>query len=258
MRRKLVILKVGITLSSLFARRGDFEDWILAGMNANDLDPWVLNVPQGDALPVYGGIGGIVITGSHAMVTEHHGWSDRTAEWVAGAVGRGIPVLGICYGHQLLAYALGGEIGDNPDGPEFGTVKVHLDEGARKDALLGGFSTPIQVQVSHMQSVLRLPPKAQRLAYSAEERNQAFVVGNCAWGVQFHPEFNAEISRAYIHEFEEVLLKSGQKPSELAAQTFDTSDGVKILKRFAAIVEGKDSIPIYHENMEKKVSGRLN
>ena len=55
-----------------------------------------------------------------------------------GLVERGIPTLGICYGHQLLAHALGGEVGDNPNGREFGTVTVELTAEAADDPLLGG------------------------------------------------------------------------------------------------------------------------
>ena len=58
------------------------------------------------------------------MVTEHREWTECAAWWLRGAVERKIPTLGICYGHQLLAYALGGEVGDNPNGLEAGSEKI--------------------------------------------------------------------------------------------------------------------------------------
>jgi GMP synthase (glutamine-hydrolysing) len=174
------------------------------------------------------------------MVTTHEDWSERVAAWLPGLVEREIPLLGICYGHQLLAYAMGGEVGDNPNGLEFGTVEVQLEEEAARDLLLTGFGTSIRVHLSHTQSVLRLPERAQRLASSGMDRNQAYVIGNAAWGVQFHPEFDADIVRAYIAQFKEQLHKEGKNPQQLAANCTDTPVGPQILRRFRAIVEERE------------------
>jgi GMP synthase (glutamine-hydrolysing) len=223
-------------MPSLLSQRGDFADWILAGMKISHEMPLVVDVRESPVLPAYDSMAGIVVTGSHAMVTEHQGWSERTAEWLAGSVENRIPILGICYGHQLLAYALGGEVDNNPQGQEFGTVEIYLEDRAQEDALLGGFPTRIKMQVSHTQSVLRLPSQAKRLAYSERDRNQAFVVKGFAWGVQFHPEFDAAIVREYICSHRESLIQEGQNPAELMAKSLDTPYGAAILKRFASIV----------------------
>jgi GMP synthase (glutamine-hydrolysing) len=136
-----------------------------------------------------------------------------------------------------LAYALGGKVGDNPNGHEFGTVEVNLHQGAQRDALLGGFSTPLKVHVSHFQSVLRLPDNATPLASSALDMHQAFVVGNSAWGVQFHPEFDAEIAIEYIHHHREALLEEQKDPDRLIEKCVDTPYGSKLLKRFVEIID---------------------
>jgi GMP synthase (glutamine-hydrolysing) len=231
--RTMVIAKVGSTMPELAAVKGDFEDWILIGLNMRKEEALILDVRNGTLLPFHEEVAGIVVTGSHSMVTEHHNWSERTAEWLARCVEEGIPILGICYGHQLLAYALGGEVGDNPHGREFGTIDVHLEQEAHEDALLAGLPATIKVHVSHTQSVLRLPPQARRLAYSDRDSNQAFVVRDCMWGVQFHPEFDAAIVREYINSHRQVLTQEGQDPEGLIAQSTDTPYGSAILKRFA-------------------------
>lgn len=236
---RILIIKMGSTLSALAAKKGDFENWIQAGLGVGDGDRVVVDVQKGAVLPDYHDVSGVVITGSHAMVTDRRDWSEGTGAWLSGAVERKLPVLGICYGHQLLAHALGGKVGNNPNGWEFGTVEVHLTATAQKDALLGGLPTPIRVQVSHTQLVLHLPRGARRLASSKKDRNQAFVVGDCAWGVQFHPEFDAGVVREYIHHGREELLRQGQDPEELAARSVDTVFGGELLKRFAAIVTEK-------------------
>jgi GMP synthase (glutamine-hydrolysing) len=236
---RIIVLKVGSTYPSLVTRKGDFEDWVLAGMQIGRDRVAIVDVCSGDSLPGYKGIAGIVVTGSHAMVTTHEAWSEGVAAWLPEAVERGIPLLGICYGHQLLAYALGGQVGDNPNGYEFGTLEVHLDGNARGDGLLGDVVTSMRVHLCHAQSVLRLPPGARRLASSQNDRNQAFAVGEHAWGVQFHPEFDAEAVVAYIERFREPLLAQGQDPDRLIAECEDTVYGPRILQRFAAMMDVK-------------------
>jgi GMP synthase (glutamine-hydrolysing) len=234
---QILILKVGTTLPTLRSRRGDFEHWILTGLQVHVARTRILDVRNGSALPDYEGISGVVITGSHDRVTDHQKWSERTAEWLSGAVERRIPILGICYGHQLLAYALGGQVADNPDGLEFGTVEVHLNENARDDPLFGGLPTPVRAHVSHSQSVLELPAGARLLASSALDPHQAFVVGKSAWGVQFHPEFDTGIVVEYIRSFRDDLLAGNQDPDHLMATCVETPRSRGILKRFAQAVD---------------------
>jgi GMP synthase (glutamine-hydrolysing) len=225
----LTVIKTGGTIPSLRARRGDFEDWILGGMGLANGRAVVVDVAAGQPLPQAGSVGPVVVTGSHDMVTDRLGWSERTACWLAEVVASGAPVLGICYGHQLLAYALGGTVDYNPNGREAGTTEVRLLAAAQADLLLAGLPSPMEVHVSHSQSVLRLPPGAIRLAENAWDANQAYRVGACAWGVQFHPEFDAEVMRAYAAE--------DHLPPECRIQ--DTSFGSRILRRFASLVLGQ-------------------
>lgn len=233
----MLIVKVGETLPSLRTRRGDFEHWILSGMQLDPEETQIVDVRNVGRLPDVDGLSGVVVTGSHAMVTECQVWSERTAEWLTQAVESGVPILGICYGHQLLAHALGGEVGDNPQGREFGTVEVHLDGTAQQDPLLEGFPSPIRVHVGHVQSVLCLPEGARRLASSAMDANQAFVVGQCAWGVQFHPEFDASVVRTYIAHFQDVLRAEGHDPQRLMDTCQDAPFGPQILRRFLKLVD---------------------
>lgn len=232
---KILIIKTGSTMPALAARKGDFEDWILRGLGSGPGRAQVVDVCGGAPLPPPAEVSGVVVTGSHAMVTEHQAWSERAAAWLRGAVEAGTPLLGICYGHQLLAYALGGEVGDNPRGREYGTVEVRLTEAARGDALLGGLESPLRVHVGHVQTVLRLPAGATLLASSGADAHQAFVVGERAWGVQFHPEFDAQVTRAYLEANRRALAEEGQDPAALLAASGDTPYGGQILRRFAQL-----------------------
>ena len=231
----ILIIKTGTGLPSLAARDGDFEDWILEGMQLPRNRAVVSEVWRGASLPAYGSVAAVVITGSDSMVTAREDWSERTAAWLPGAVERKIPILGICYGHQLLAHALGGKVEDNPLGLEYGTVQVSLAGAAQTDPLLGDLGTTLQVQVCHHQSVQQLPDGATVLGSSAMDAHQAFVIGECAWGVQFHPEFDAATVAICIQESRDALALQGSDPDRLLETCMDTSFGPEILRRFAGI-----------------------
>jgi GMP synthase (glutamine-hydrolysing) len=238
MSEGILVVKLGSTMPALAARRNDFEDWIIQGMGLTPRDVTVIAPPLGDPLPPPDHLTGVVLSGSHAMVTDHAPWSERTARWLCDVVDRETPVLGICYGHQLLAYAFGGQVAGTPLGREYGTVEATLTGEALSDPLLGGLGGTIKVQTSHTQSVLTLPEGTVLLAASARDPHLAFRIGPRAWGVQFHPEFDAEIVRAYIRESRAALCAEGQAPDALLAATTDTPAGPVILRRFAGLLKG--------------------
>ncbi len=235
--KKIVIIKTGNTFPELANRRGDFEDWILNGMGLERQDAQIVDVSQGEALPFYPAVSGVVITGSHVMVTDHLDWSERTAQWLKDAVEHEIPILAICYGHQLLAYACGGTVGDNPEGLEFGTVKIQLTEEANSDLLFKHVSQTFQANAIHTQSVLLLPPEAQVLASSEMDEHHAFVLGTCVWGLQFHPEFDADVTKTCIREHASKLRKQGIQPEPLLQKCQDTPESAGLLARFYDIVK---------------------
>jgi GMP synthase (glutamine-hydrolysing) len=235
MAATILVLKLGDTLPALKARKGDFEDWIAAGLGVPRDEVRVADAPRGEPLPDAAALAGIVITGSEAMITDRLEWSEKAAAWLRDAVGRGPAVLGICYGHQLLAHALGGVVGDNPRGEELGAVEVSFDGIARGDALLGGMPTRVRVYESHAQSVLKLPDGAVRLASNPWDANQAFRCGKAAWGVQFHPEFDAEVSRAYIEHHRADLAARGRDPDKLLSAVTGEALGEELLRKFARL-----------------------
>src|SRR5262249_6607598 len=145
-------------------------------------------------------------------------------------------VLGICYGHQLLAHAFGGTVENNPRGRNIGTVDVRLDADADGDPLFAGLPSVLHVPVSHRQSVTALPAEARLLGAAARDRNHAFALGERAWGVQFHPEFDADIVRGYIEARRAQIDAEGMDADALWREARDSEHGAAILKRFAALV----------------------
>jgi GMP synthase (glutamine-hydrolysing) len=232
--KPLIILKVGDTLPQLHSQYGDFEHWIATGLADSRLEVLVIDPRKGDTLPAPEQVAGAIVTGSHAMVTEKLDWSEESAAWLAELVGSEVPLLGICYGHQLLAHAMGGEAGYNPSGMEIGTREIRLL--AVDDALLGGFPQTFFAQTVHQQSALRLPPGAVLLAASDFDACHAFRIGTCAWGVQFHPEFGADAMRVYVRHLAPLIAKQGGDAGLVEDAVHDTPVAGSVLARFAQIV----------------------
>lgn len=232
----VLIIKAGSSFPRTVAAFGDFEDWTRKGMGLGRDEVRVAAVYRGDELPTNAAWSGVVVTGSHFMVTEGRDWSERVAAWIPQLLARGVPFLGICYGHQLLARAMGGEVGYHPAGREVGTVQVKLTAAGRRDPLLGGMPDAFPAHVTHGQSVLRLPRGAALLGFNGHEPHQAFRIGTCAWGLQFHPEFSSSVLHTYIAEQAQYLAAEGQDPDRLAAGVRDTPAAAALLKRFGEYV----------------------
>jgi GMP synthase (glutamine-hydrolysing) len=239
--RPVAIVKCGSTEPSVRERRGDFEDWIQVGMGlaaaaAARVVSVAKPIPPTDPLPHPGTLAGVVVTGSSAMVSQREDWSERTAGWLIEVLEAGTPLLGICYGHQLLAHALGGRVAPSPRGREIGTITVKLGPAARADALLGALPEQLTVQATHVESVLELPPAARLLGASDADPHHVIAVGECAWGVQFHPEFDADVMRGYLLARADVLAAEGLDSQALLARVRPSPDGTALLRRFAGIV----------------------
>ncbi|MFC6615230.1 type 1 glutamine amidotransferase [Halopenitus salinus] len=130
----------------------------------------------------------IVITGSRSSVYWDEEWIPPLVEYVSEAVDRGVPALGICYGHQVLAEALDGRVAGMDDF-ELGYAEIdhHGDE------IFEGVDGTFTAFASHGDAVVELPPEAELLAEN-EYGVHAFRCGH-SWGLQFHPEYDVETAR---------------------------------------------------------------
>jgi GMP synthase (glutamine-hydrolysing) len=201
-----------------------------AGFTATVFDP-----RQGSPLPDLAGIDGLYITGSHSMVSEREPWSEALKPWLRDACANHVPMLGVCYGHQLMAAAFGGVSDFHPAGRESGTHEVTLSDVGRGDALLGTLPQRFPAQLTHAQSVLEVPPDAVVLAYNAHDPHQALRYGPRQWSVQFHPEFTVPVMRAYLERQRDALREIGQDPQALMENITTTPDASSLLVTFAKL-----------------------
>jgi GMP synthase (glutamine-hydrolysing) len=189
----------------------------------------VLDARRGE-LPSKSETHALVITGSPESVASRKPWIVEAEGAVAELVRAEVPTLGICFGHQLLGQALGGLVEVNPRGREIGTVELELDGD---DALFAGVTAPFTANMSHCDSVTRLPPGARVLGRSRLEPHAAVRFGERAWGVQFHPEFDGDVMRGYIAARRTALLGEGLEPDALAAR--DAPQAAEVLRSFARL-----------------------
>lgn len=228
--KPIAILRTGSTFVELKTTRGDFDQWIAKGLRDHPVIS--INVIAGEALPDAIELSGAVITGSHAMVTDKEAWSEGLAEWIRAAHEKELPLLGICYGHQLIAHALGGRVDYREKGIELGTHRITKTEFAQDDILLEGLPKNFDGHLVHSQSVIALPPGAQLLAASEAEPHQCYRVGRRTWGVQFHPEFDEGVMRFYVDE-----IRKTNAENQEAVCVRETPVAAKILERFVEVVK---------------------
>jgi GMP synthase (glutamine-hydrolysing) len=235
--KQLYIIKAGTTFSSTLESLGDFDDWIITALGRTEFPVIVIDVVQGNPLPLPEECSGVIVTGSHAMVTDNQPWSLRIESWIPTLIAAGVPFLGICYGHQLLGRAMGGAVGYNPNGREIGTVAITLTPESKNDPLLNDIQSTFQAHTTHAQSVLTFPSDAVLLAGNTHDPHHAFRIGTSAWGVQFHPEYTAEVMQAYITAQAESLIKKGRNVENMLLEVKETPFARKVLSNFGSLVQ---------------------
>lgn len=237
--KRLYIIKAGTTYAATAARFGDFDAWTAAALGPLRMETRVVDAEHSAALPAAADCAGAIVTGSHAMVTENLPWSVAAERWIPSLLEARVPFLGICYGHQLLARAAGGDVGYHPRGEEIGTVAVRLLPGSAADPLFRSLPPSFSAHAAHSQTVLRLPPGAVPLAANDHEPHHAFRLGGWAWGVQFHPEYDAGIMGSYIEAERDALEANGRDVPGLLGAVSETPFAAATLRTFSRIVEGR-------------------
>jgi GMP synthase (glutamine-hydrolysing) len=232
----LVIAVAGDPVPRVRTAHGPFAQHVRETVGAAWTGPWLTVDVRTESLPPADRVAAVIVTGSHASVTELAPWMNITAAWLREAVVAGRPVLGLCFGHQLLGYAMGGTVERLPGGPETGTVLLDL---LAADDLTGPVpAVPPYVNMMHEDSVTRLPPGAILLARTAREPHAAVRFGPRAWGVQFHPEFDGAIVRSYLVAMGDRLRLTDAELERRLAQAADTPWSAGLLRGFAALASG--------------------
>lgn len=229
----MLIIQAGTAPDTVRTRHGDIPQWFERALRRDPATIRVVRAFEGEALPRPRECGAAVITGSWSMVSERAAWSEAIAGWIRDAMNDGIPLFGVCYGHQLMAHALGGRVDYHPRGRELGSRTVHLHGEARADALLATLPVSFPAHLTHEQSVLDLPKQARTLGYTDHDPHQIIRYGANAISTQFHPEFTPAIARACIERRREPLAAEGADPDMLIRDLVDAPVPAALLRSFA-------------------------
>lgn len=231
--KPLLVLFTGTTVPNVKEQHGDFDAHFRKAIGDAWDGPWTtVDAREDDAkLPAYDEVAGVIVTGSSSSVTtrETTPWMQRLEEWLRGAVKSGTPLLGVCFGHQILASALGGEVRKNVRGRRIGSLEV---QKIADDPLLEGVPDRFVVNVSHSDHVAVPPPNVTPLVTADHDTLHAFAAGPNARAVQFHPEFHDGIVRGYIDARREILRSEGLDADALYQRVVDVPDARRILKNF--------------------------
>lgn len=138
----------------------------------------------------------LIITGSEASIVERDAWVYREVEVVQEALEKGLPILGSCYGHQLLALATRGpSCVQRCPHPEVGWIPLRI---VKRNGLLGEPGTTYAFS-SHFDEVVNLDEDFEVLASTSHCPIQAFhLKARPVWGIQFHPEINVRAATEYL------------------------------------------------------------
>lgn len=190
------------------------------------------------------GVAGVVLLGGGFMPDD-----DERAPWLPAeramteqAMAQGIPLLGICLGGQLLALTAGGSVAANTGEQEKGSCRIEVLAAAADDRLFGSLAggQPLRMIQNHRDRITALPPQAVLLASNAACPIQAFRVGELAWGLQFHPEADAERVAGWDAD---AMRRDGFDPATVIATAradapVNEAQAAALFEAFAGIVLG--------------------
>ena len=139
---------------------------------------------------------GFLITGSPASVRDNEPWIGRLEDLLRELHQRRAPMFGACFGHQVLATALGGVVDDNPGGWVLGTVQTVLTDGEKGK---------LNLYAAHKEQVTQLPPNALITATTEGCPIAGFKIGNHIATTQYHPEMTPKFIAALVDELEDTF-----------------------------------------------------
>ncbi len=160
-------------------------------------------------------------------------WASRAQKFASEAIEKDIPLLGVCFGYQLLGMMYGGKVVRDESRVETGTFSVRKLQEADSDPLFSGIPDVFDAQLGHKDHLTGLNGSLSYLAESEKVHPQAFrVKGKRAWGVLFHPEMNGKRMISRIKMFP-GYLREGQSVNKAFRETPYME---KIVKNFMSVV----------------------
>ena len=194
-----------------------------------------VNVPSGAAIPPLDGFTHVILAGSRTSILQPKPWFEEEAELIREAVDRGIPILGSCFGHQMLVYALSGSgFLQRADPPEIGWAEIEMVES---DPLFDGLPNPWSTFVCHFDEAVDPPEPWRKLGRTRRCDTHVLRYGDQpVWGIQPHPEISSRKAKLFVR----FMLLFGRKPVRHILRALHTTPprndvADTVLRRFLSI-----------------------
>lgn len=184
---KIGILQTGHAPEELLPKLGDYSDIFQRMLDGHGFTFETFNVVDMDFPDGTEAADGWLITGSKHGAYEDHPWIAPLEDLIREIHARKAPMIGVCFGHQIIAQALGGKVVKYPKGWSVGRTSYRL-EG--KDIALNAW---------HQDQVVERPAEARVLGVNAFCENAVLAYGDHIWTVQPHPEFGSEFIEGLIN-----------------------------------------------------------
>lgn len=228
---KVNIFKNGRGLSDIVAQYGSSSDWLIQASDLEGVSFEIVDAYKSPRIDCQDGDAWIIM-GSAKSVYDKDPWIDSLKSAIKDAIEINKPILGICFGHQILAECLGGSVRLNDNGWELGSVKIDLTPEGVSDKLFKGFENPFSAYESHQDAVYDLPPDISVLAENSNAV-QSFKTNGMQYGVQFHPEFYYDVALLYAKiRYDKGIVK--QMPD-----IWNADSSKRIIDNFLRIVIGE-------------------
>ena len=181
----------------------------LADKTGKPLHIRVHNITEDPNIKLEVGDRAVIIGGSPHCLDENLPWMNTLKDFIRKVAETKVKMLGICFGHQIIAEAFGGKVEKCSVGGELGKISIDLTDLGKGDDMFKNLSTTFTTRAAHRDVVVEPPEGAQILAQNNSNEYQAFSIGPNIKTIQFHPEMTSDYFQTLIQNNKEALKEAG-------------------------------------------------
>ena len=202
---KIGILLVGRASEDLVEKYGTYAEMLIALINSDEkvFEFETFNILDSVFPKNHLECDGWIVTGSPHGVYEDHSWIPTVSQLINDIYNANMPIFGVCFGHQLIAQALGGHVEKSIKGWGLGLHTYKIDNSA---SYMGNLSEELTLNICHQDQVLEVPEGATIYARSQFCENAGFYIQDKVLTMQAHPEFKVDFTEALLNARREVII----------------------------------------------------
>jgi GMP synthase-like glutamine amidotransferase len=202
---KIGILLVGRASEDLVDKYGTYAEMLIALINTEELvfEFKTFNILDDEFPKDHLECDGWIVTGSPHGVYEDHSWIPTVSRLINNVYEANLPIFGVCFGHQLIAQALGGHVEKSEKGWGLG---LHTYQVNNKPDYMSNLSEEVTLNICHQDQVLRPPQGATVYAKSEFCENAGFYIKDKVLTMQAHPEFLVDFTKALLTARRDVTI----------------------------------------------------